>query len=463
MNAPFRTIEPGDPRYDTARAGWNLEVDQRPAEIVVAADAADVARAVRAAHDRGLGVAVQATGHGISRACDGGILVLTRELDEVEIDPAARAARVGAGALWRGVVTAAAPHGLAALAGSSPGVGVVGYTLGGGFGWLGRRYGLASHHVTRAEVVVATGETVVASPGDDADLFWGLLGGTGNFGIVTALEFRLHPVTDVYAGNLYYPLSRARDVLDAFADWTREAPADLTGAAAFRRFPPLPSVPGELRGQSLVALRGCWSGDVEAGATFVDLARRRLGPALVDTFRSMPVSALASLSMDPLDPLGAVQHCEMVPEISPGLVDALLGLVGPGTDHPLVMLELRTLGGALAGPEGALSPMAHTHAVASVNAIGATTTPFARPERVRSFLHEVAIRLRPHVTGETYVNFLDLDGATPDRVRAAYSDADWQRLVRLKTRLDPHDRFRFNRAVPTTRPSVRDHAEGVLQ
>jgi FAD/FMN-containing dehydrogenase len=416
---------------------------------------------VRTAAAKGVGVAVQATGHGVSRPCDGGLLIVTAAMNEVRIDPEARLARVGAGAVWRDVVQAAAAVGLAGLPGSSTGVGVVGYTLGGGFGWLGRRYGLAAHSVTRAEVVTATGELVTASADENQELLWGLLGGTGNFGIVTALEFRLHPLSQVYGGNLYYPLSRARDVLAVFASWIRHAPDELTGAATFRRFPPLPSIPPELRGQSLVALRGCWSGDIAGGAAFVDGARRILGPALLDTFAPMPVGAMASISADPVDPLGAVQHTETLADVTPELVDVLIELAGPGSASPLVMLELRMLGGALTGPSAALNPMAHTGGVATLNAIGVTSTPGADPAQVRAFLHGLATRLGPHVTGEAYINFLDLDGATPERVRAAYSPADWERLVRLKTQVDPDDLFRFNRAIPvsSTNPQQIPHQQ----
>ena len=267
-------LTPHDDGYDQARKAWNLEVDQRPAAVVVAENAAEIQRAVKAAAVMGLGSRSPSHRPRSQPPCDGGLLIVTAQMNDVAVDPETRTARVGAGAVWRDVIEAAAEHGLVGLSGSSPGVGVVGYTLGGGFGWLGRRYGLASHSVTRAEVVIATGELLVASEDKNPDLLWGLRGGTGNFGIVTALEFRLHPLTQVYAGNLYYPLDRARDVLAVFADWTRRAPDDLTGAATFRRFPPLPSISEQLRGQSLVALRGCWSGDLAQGAAFIDHAAK---------------------------------------------------------------------------------------------------------------------------------------------------------------------------------------------
>ena len=211
--------------------------------MVLAEDASDVRNAVRFAQTSELGVGVLATGHGTGQPCNGGLLINTSRMRGVRVDTSARVARVEAGAIWEDVVEAAATHGLVGLPGSSMTVGVVGYTLGGGFGWLGRRYGLAAHSITKAEVVTADGEFVTASPNEHPDLFWGLQGGTGNLGIVTSLEFSLHPVREVYGGNLYYPLERARDVLQFYAEWSRSAPDELTAAATFRTFPPLPSVP----------------------------------------------------------------------------------------------------------------------------------------------------------------------------------------------------------------------------
>ena len=438
---------PGESGYDATRQAWNLNSDHRPAVVVGAATAADVVAAVRFARTVGIGVGVLATGHGTGRPCRGGLLINTSRMTEVVVDPVAQTARVAAGTVWEDVVRAGAEHGLAGLAGSSTTVGVVGYTLGGGFGWLGRRFGLAAHSVLTADVVTADGELQRASPNEHPGLFWGLLGSAGALGIVTSLQVALYPVRKVYGGNLYYPLDRARDVLEFFGEWSRSAPAELTAAATFRSFPPLPSLPDALRGRSFVAVRGCFSGDTRDGATLIDEVRQALGPAAVDTFAAMPTTDMASISMDPVAPLGALNRVELLTDLSPGAVDALIELAGPGAASPLVMLELRLLGGALDGPAGALSPMAHTTARFSMNAIGVTPTP-ERAAAVQTHLDRIATRLRPYVTGETYLNFLDLEGATPDRVRAAFSAADWDRLTRLKTRYDPHSMFRFNRTIP---------------
>ena len=369
-----RLYSSGEAGYAEACAAWNLDAVHRPAYAVTAEGPADVAAAVRLARDAGLGVGVMATGHGSTRPVDGGVLVNTSRMRGVEVDVPARRARVRAGDLWTDVVAAAAPHGLTGLPGSSPHVGVVGFSLGGGFGWLGRRFGLAGHSVARAEVVTAEG-VVTADPLENPELFWGIRGGTDNFGIVTSLEIELHPVAEVYGGNLYYPLDRARDVLEVYAGWSEGAPPELTSAATFRAFPPLPAVPAELRGQRFVAIRGAWCGDLGEGARFVERARLALGPAAVDTFAPMPVSALPSISMDPVAPLGAVGRTELVPALSADLVEVLVELAGHESGSPLVMLELRQLGGALTGRADELSPLARTDAAYALNAIGLTSDP----------------------------------------------------------------------------------------
>jgi FAD/FMN-containing dehydrogenase len=439
-------VRPGDDGYDEGRTAWNLNAVHRPALVVLAEGSEDIRCAVEFARTVGLGVGVLATGHGTGTPSDGGLLINTSRMRGVRIDPDARVARVEAGAVWDDVVEVAAVHGLAGLPGSSTKVGVVGYTLGGGFGWLGRRYGLAVHSVLRAEVVTADGQLVTANADEHPELFWGIKGGTGNLGIVTALEFALHPVRQVYGGNLFYPLERAADLLGFFAQWSRSVPQELTSAVTFRTFPPLPTVPEPLRGSRLVALRGCFCGDPADGEALIDQARAALGPAKIDTFAEMPAAALAAISMDPPDRLGFMGHIELLRDLTPGTIDALIDLAGPEAQSPLAMLEVRQLGGAISGPADALSPMAHTDAAFSLNAIGITPTPDTQAA-VRAYLKKVEATVRGHATGDTYVNFLDLEGATPERIRAAYSADDWDRLVRLKAHYDPNNVFRFNRNI----------------
>lgn len=439
---------PGDEGYDDARAAWNLNAHQYPALVVMAEGAADVLAAVRLAHDEGLGVGVMATGHGVAAPCEDGVLINTSRMRGVYVDPEARTARVEAGAKWSDLVPEAAAHDLAGLQGSASSVGIVGYMMGGGFGWLGRKYGFAADSIKEADMVTAGGELVKVNAHENADLFWALKGGGGNFGIVTSLEFALYPITHVYGGNLFYPVERAEEVLELYSRWARDLPDEVTSAVTFLNLPPMPELPEPLQGASLISVRACYTGEnLEERGREMLRPWREFGDPVMDTFGVMPYEAMDMISMDPVDPIGAYGHTEMVRDLSSESVEILVELMGPGSDTPLLMLELRHLGGALTRPPADLNPMGRSDSHFILNGIGATFTP-EMAQAVQSYLAYVAEALKPHTTGVTYVNFMDLDGVTPERVKAAYSPEDWERLVELKDRHDPNNRFRFNRNIP---------------
>lgn len=437
---------PDEEGYDEAVRAWNLSAVQRPALVVVAGGAADVMAAVRFAREGGMGVGVMATGHGVGVSCDGGVLINTSRMRGVRVDPVARTARVEAGALWKDVMPEAQAHGLAGLVGSSSGVGVVGYTMGGGFGWLGRKYGLNSASVRGADAVTADGELLRVSADEHPDLFWGLGGGGGNFGIVTSLEFDLYPLTTVYAGNVFYPVERAAEVLDLYARWSAELPDEVTTSVAFLNIPPLPFVPEPLRGKSVVTLRACYCGEKLKDGEALIRPLREMGEPIMDTFSVMPYAAMDAISMDPVDPMGAVQHSEMLRDLTPEAIDTLVRVAGAGSGSPLIMLEIRQLGGALARTPGRLCPMGRGEARFSMNMVGAAFTP-EMAEGVKAHVFRVTEATRGFQTGDTYVNFMELDGAGEERVRAAYPPEDWERLVALKDRYDPENLFRFNRNI----------------
>jgi len=369
----------------------------------------------------------------------------------------ARTAQVQAGALWNDVIPAAHDHGLAGLAGSAPHVGVVGYTVGGGFGWLGRKYGLNSASVTEADVVNAEGELVRSSADENADLFWGLKGGGGNFGIVTSLEFRLYPLATVYGGSVFYPVERAREVLDLYAHWSEGLPDEMTTAITFMNIPPLPHLPEPLRGRSVVVVKGCYCGErSREGVEMFRPVREGFGEPIIDTFREMPVAEMDKISMDPVDPLGLIQRAELLSDLSPEAIDALVRVAGAGSGSPLTILEIRQLGGALARTAKSLSPMGSGGARFSMNAIGATFTP-EMAEGIKARIALLGEATRPFQTGETFINFMEEDPAG-DRVRAAYPPEDWERLVSLKDRRDPNNLFRFNRNIPPS-PAGSEPAE----
>jgi FAD/FMN-containing dehydrogenase len=300
-------VLPHDQGWNEARRAWNLAVDQRPAAVAIPESAAEAAAVVRWARSRGLRVAPQGTGHAAAAmgSLAHSVLVKTERMRGIEIDATARRARVGAGVLWAEVSEAAAKHGLAGLAGSSPDVGVVGYTLGGGLSWLGRRYGLAANSVTAVELVDADGEHVRVDWQTESELFWALRGGGGSFGLVTALEFQLYPIRDVYAGVLFFAPERGGEVMRAWRRWIEGVPDELTSVGRFLNFPPLPDLPEHLRGRSFVVVEAIYLGDEQSGA---ELLRplRELGPVL-DTVETIPVEQLSRVHMDPEHPFPGLQ------------------------------------------------------------------------------------------------------------------------------------------------------------
>ncbi len=352
-------IMAGEARWDTARAAWNLAIDQRPAMVARPGGADEVAAVVKFAGENGLRVAVQAEGHSagaLSGVGEDTLLLKTGRMIGAEVDVESRRARVGAAAKWRDVSALASPRGLAALSGSSAEVGIVGYTLGGGQGWLARKHGLACNSVIAAEVVTADGKLVRADREHEPDLFWALRGGGGNFGAVTALEFELYPAAELYAGMFAWPWDRTADVLHTWRDWVPSLPDELTTWARILQVPPLPDIPEPVRGRQLVVVEAAYLGAEEPGC---ELLRplRDLGPEL-DTFAPVPPAVLSQLHMDPEDPVPFTGSGQLLDELPPAAIDAIVEAAGPGSGSPLLSLELRQLGGALRDtpPNRARSP-----------------------------------------------------------------------------------------------------------
>jgi FAD binding domain len=367
---------PGDEGYDGARAAWNLDAHQYPELVVMAEDAEDVLAAVRLARERGLGVGVMATGHGAAALPDGGVLVNTSRMKGVQIDPVAQTARVEPGAKWKDVIPKAQEFGLAGLLGSTSDVSVVGYTMGGGFAWLGRKYGFNADSVVEAEVVTADGELLRTNAEENADLFWGIKGGAGNFGIVTALEFSLYPLTHIYGGNLFYPIEKAPEVLELYARWIETLPDEFTTAVVFLNFPPIPEIPPYLRSRSFIAVRGAYSGErLDEGKELMRYWYEGFGEPDVDDMRVRPYAEMDAISMDPVDPVGAEVRVERLKHLSPEAISALVEVAGAGSGSPLIVLEIRHLGGALGREPAQPSAIGHRDSRFIMEAIGATPTP----------------------------------------------------------------------------------------
>ncbi len=431
-------LQPGDAGFTEEIAGFNTAHTPTPAVVVGATGSADVAAAVRYAARTGRRVAVQATGHGLLSDLDDAVLVTTRRMAGVTIDPQARTARVGAGVAWREVIDAAAPHGLAPLNGSSSHVGVVGYTVGGGLGPMARRYGFAADHVRCLTLVTADGEVRVVDAERDPDLFWAVRGGKGNFGIVTGIEFALMPVTRFYGGAILFDGASASAVLHAWREWAPTLPEDATTSVALLRLPPSPDLPEPVRGRFVTALRFTHLGSDAEGAALL-APMREVAPAVMDLVGEMPYAAIDAVHMDPTDPMPYWDRGAALGSLPAGAVDALLAAAGPGVETPLTMVELRLLGGAIARQPAVPNAVTGRDAAFSVFALGVIAD---RPvEHVAAATAAVVEAVRPW-SCRGLVNLLGPAG--PARVGQLWADADRARLLRIRDRYDPTGVFATN-------------------
>jgi FAD/FMN-containing dehydrogenase len=423
---------PGQAGYDQARQAWNLAADQRPAVVVVAESADDVAEAVRYADSHGLRIAPQGTGHdaGPLEPLDDAMLLRTSRMRGVRVDPATSTFRAEAGAVWQDVTVPAAEHGMAPLAGSSPTVGVAGYTLGGGLGWLARRHGLAANSVTAAEVVTPDGRRVRADADHEPDLFCAIRGGGGNVGVVTALEMQLYPVGELHAGDLFFPIERAAEVLDAWRAWTETVPDEVTSIGRIMRFPPLPDVPEPMRGRAFAMVEAACMSDAGTGAELTE-PLRRLGPE-IDTFATIRAPALGQLHMDPEQPMPNDGDGALLTDFPTAAIDALVAMAGPDADTPLTSIEIRHLGGALARPATGEAAQPTIEASYLTFALGATPTPEVAAA-VRRDAEAAKDVLAPWHASYDYYN--EVGASVP--ASALLPAASYRRLQGIKATYDP--------------------------
>lgn len=447
---------PGTEDYTRLATPWNLAVPPRPVAVVEARNVQDIVEAVRNAASVGLAVAVQTTGHGISTTMEDTLLIHTGRLDECAVHPDGWA-RVGAGVRWQQVIEAAAPHGLAPLCGSSPHVGVVGYTTGGGLGPMARTFGFASDRVRAIEVVTGDGELRRATPDEEPELFWGVRGGKGALGIVTALEFDLVPVSEFYGGAVYFDGADADAVLHTWAVWCRTLPEEATTSVALLRLPPMPGVPEPLAGRPTVAVRFVWTGDPAEGEALL-ATMRAAGRPVLDAVSVMPYAAIGMVHSDPVDPMPTHEAADLLRELPREAVDALLAVAGPSSPSPQVIVELRQLGGAISREPRHASAVSHRDAAFALNVIGALAPEIAQVVPVHA--EEVRRALGPWATGGVLPNF----GASlrPERVRRAYDERTLSRLAAAAAAYDPHHLFRVGhvpaRSDSSTSTTQESHA-----
>ena len=439
-------IRPGDARYDAVRAVWNGMIDKRPAIVARCTGVHDVIAALRYARGNALPVAVRGGGHNVagSAVCDGGLVIDLSAMKAVHVDPVRRTARVQGGATWRDFDREAQVFGLAAPGGLISSTGVAGLTLGGGFGWLSRAYGLASDNVVSMELVDATGRVVTASAGEHTDLFWGLRGGGGNFGVVTSFEFALHPVGPiVFGGVAFHRADRVSELLRTYRDATAALPDAVTSALIFLTGPPAPFLPPELHGAPLVALAALYAGDVKKGAEALR-PLRDVGPAAVDLFGEIPYTALQSM-FDATAPAGLQNYWKSLAFARPD--DATLATlasraVAPAS--PLSHVDVHHLGGAVSrlADDATAYPLRTAEYV--LNVVG--TWP-DRDDSARqiAWVRDVWDALRPSASTASYVNFLADAGRAA--VEGAYGRQTYARLSHVKRTYDPDNVFSTNHNV----------------
>jgi len=441
---------PGDTEYAEETATFNLTLPHRPAVVVGATSSSDVQHAVRFAGHRGLAVSVKATGHGAVVSADNTLMITTKRMSAVSINQSESYARIQAGVLWQDVISAAAKSSLAPMAGSSPLVGAVAYTLGGGLSpTLGRAFGYAADHVRSIEIVTADGVLHHVTAQNEPALFWAVRGGKGNFGIVTALEFDLFPITRLYGGGLFFHAEDAPAVLRTWHTWVKRLPEELTSSFVFLRLPDLPMIPEPMRGKLTLHVRISYLGEADAGAELIGPLRTVATPFL-DTVAEMPFTEIATIHNDPTDPGVAIDRTMLLRELPAEALETLLELAGPGAapEDALMMVEVRQLGGALSREPRVPNAVSNRDAAFNLFMASIPAPADGDAERIRAVLAKILDRMAPWGTGGAYANFMSTEDTAPDEVRKAFGSLVFDRLIDVKKLYDPTNMFRINHNIP---------------
>jgi FAD/FMN-containing dehydrogenase len=437
-------IQRGDETYDALRVVYNSMIDRRPRLIARCVNAADVITAVNFAREHELALSVRGGGHNVAgfAVCDDGLVIDLSLMKGVRVDPQQRTARAEGGCTWGDFDHATHAFGLATPSGIISTTGIGGLTLGGGFGHLARRYGLSCDNLISADVVTANGSFLTASAEENRDLFWALRGGGGNFGVVTSFEFRLHPVSTVLGGPVFYPIDKSEDVLRFYRDYMAEAPEDMSAFFGFHLAPPAPFIPKHLHLVPVCAIVACYTGELERGEEIIK-PLREFGPPAIDLLGPMPYPALNSL-FDALLPAG-LQHywkADFVSELSD---EAIAVHVEYGPKVPTVPsgMHIYPLNGAIHRVEKDETAFSYRDAGFVHAMIAVDEGPEHMPEYI-SWVQEYWSALRPFSAGGSYVNFLMDEGE--DRIKATYRD-NYERLVEIKRKYDPTNLFHMNQNI----------------
>ncbi|MBS1715496.1 MAG: FAD-binding oxidoreductase [Armatimonadetes bacterium] len=435
-------LTPGDPDFETVKAPWNLSVEQTPDFVVLARSEDDVRAVVAFCRDERLPIGVQTTGHGQPRGVSHGVLLDLKALNAVEIDQKGATATVGGGALWSDVIGKAVPLGLVPVSGSSPGVGVVGYTLGGGYGLLSRRYGLASDSVASFRIVTSDGDVRSASPESEPDLFWSVLGGGGGFGVITEMTFRLYPHPPLFAGSVMFDAALAPSVYAAYLEWTGQVPEEVGSAILMIRFPPVPFVPEPLQGRAMVVVAGSALADAgQAEALWAPI--RSLPGAEFDSFRPMSYDQSHEIFREPVDPLPAVSSGVLLADLDDDALTTLLSATGPMSESPNMVVQIRHLGGAMGRTGPSLNATGdRRRAKFLLHFLGVPMGPVV-PDAMEEQSERVFAALSTYVVCRGPLNWIGEGRVRRERIEGVFHTDEAERLSQTKASVDPSNLFRY--------------------
>ncbi|MFI6322953.1 FAD-binding oxidoreductase [Nonomuraea sp. NPDC050556] len=440
-----RVLLPGDAGFSAAKTGFNLAVQHQPVAVVLPSSAEDVAEAVRVAGAAGWPVAVQTTGHGIGVPAAGALLVNTRDLAGVAVDPIEGTATVGGGVRWRAVVEAGATYGLAPLNGTAVDVGVAGFVAGGGLPVHGSPYGYGSDHVSSFTLVTADGRVRRVDRETEEDLFWAVRGGKSNFGIITEVTIGLMPLSTIYGGTLTFPGALGPQVLAAWAEWLAAQPDEMTTAISFSRVPDLERVPPEMRGRHLVSVRVAYTGDAAKGEHLV-APLRALRPIL-DTVTARPYSRVGEIAADPTDPMPSTDSSGLMDRLDAAAMAAVLEVTGPDAAHAAATVELRAITGRLASPGPVPSALGPVREAGFTFWMVDLLLP-GRAEEVAAGHAKTMETMAPVLNGHRFPNHLSPSDRAAEVVASCYHPADYGRLRAIKKAVDPGNTFRVNHNIP---------------
>jgi FAD/FMN-containing dehydrogenase len=433
-------FKPTDSGYDAARGSWNLFIDQRPDLIVVADSEEDVITAVNYANTINAPITVQSTGHGQPKTCVGGVLINTANLKSIVVDVSSKTVRVGAGVRWQDVIEAAHVHGLAPISGSSPNVGVVGFTIGGGYGITSRMHGLVIDSVREFRIVLPNGDVKVAAPDVNSELFFAALGGGGSFGVVTEITFALYDHARVFGGSVMFDTSRALEVFTAYSDWTATLPDEVSSALHLMNFPPAPFIPKILHGRSMVIFIACVCASLDRSEEWLRPIRSIDG-AEFDSFRLLPYTESAAIFQDPIDPLPINGRGVLLKDFTRETAKTYIDAIGPFHRSPNLLVQLRHVGGAISRKGDARSCVLRNRRAKYLAYFLGIPSPDNPPETLVAHAEDVFTAIKPWVLARGPLNWLGDGFVEASSVKSVFSDDEYARVLRIKQALDPSNRF----------------------